>query len=87
MGSNSKATQYTKKAKKHLFTYEVKCKESARPSECASVNLQLHYFGRKENAHHSRYIVLQRCDHFLLRQPARSCAPPYSTTYLTTAKR
>lgn len=57
MGSNSKATQYTKKAKKHLFTYEIKCNESAQPCECASVNLQLHYFGRKENTNHSRYIV------------------------------
>lgn len=69
MGSNSKATQYTKKAKKHLFTYEIKCKESAQPCKCANVNLQLHYFSRKENTNHSRYIVLQRCNRVLLRQP------------------
>lgn len=32
MGSNSKATQYTKKAKKHLFTYEMKCKGLHSPT-------------------------------------------------------
>lgn len=48
-----------RKLKEHLFTYEIKCKESAQPCECVHVNLQLHYFSRKENTNHSRYTPLR----------------------------
>lgn len=40
-----------------------------------------------ENTNHSRYVVLQRCNRFFLKQPSWSCTTPYSTTYLPTDKR